>query len=111
MSDIKEILAERKNQHGDFSSVATVTCELMDVVQNSKNHQKLHDEEYLALVMIQHKVARILCGDPHFVDHWVDIGGYATLVVTTLQHKYAGKLRATTAEDPEARAEDRGHVA
>lgn len=33
-----------------------------------------------ALEMIQHKVARILNGNPEVKDHWTDIIGYATLV-------------------------------
>jgi hypothetical protein len=30
--------------------------------------------------MIQHKIARILNGDPTYTDNWHDIAGYATLV-------------------------------
>lgn len=35
--------------------------------------------------MIQHKIARILNGDPDYVDNWVDIAGYAKLVADRLQ--------------------------
>jgi hypothetical protein len=34
--------------------------------------------------MIQQKVARIICGDPFERDHWVDIMGYAALVLREL---------------------------
>lgn len=30
--------------------------------------------------MIQHKIGRILNGDPAYADSWHDIAGYATLV-------------------------------
>jgi hypothetical protein len=33
-----------------------------------------------SLEMNQHKVARILAGNPDEPDHWFDIAGYATLV-------------------------------
>ena len=33
-----------------------------------------------ALDMIQHKIARILNGDPNYIDSWTDIIGYARLV-------------------------------
>ena len=33
-----------------------------------------------ALGMIQHKIARILNGDPTYADSWHDIAGYAKLV-------------------------------
>lgn len=107
MSEVKEVLTERKAQHGDFSSVAKITSDLLDIMQESKNFDYFHDEEYLALVMILHKVARILCGNPHLKDHWVDIGGYATLVVTTLQEKYARKLHGAAREDDPIRTQDR----
>ena len=34
-----------------------------------------------ALDMIQHKIARILNGDPYYEDSWVDIIGYAQLAL------------------------------
>jgi hypothetical protein len=34
--------------------------------------------------MIQHKIARIICGDPWEKDHWVDVMGYAALVLREL---------------------------
>ena len=30
--------------------------------------------------MIQHKIARVLNGDPNYPDNWHDIAGYARLV-------------------------------
>lgn len=38
-----------------------------------------------SLEMIQHKVARILNGDPDYPDSWIDIAGYAQLVADRLQ--------------------------
>jgi hypothetical protein len=35
--------------------------------------------------MIAHKLGRIVNGDPNYVDSWVDIAGYATLVAKRLQ--------------------------
>lgn len=37
------------------------------------------------LEMIAHKVGRILNGDPHYHDSWLDVAGYATLVADRLQ--------------------------
>jgi hypothetical protein len=39
-----------------------------------------------ALEMLAHKVARILAGDCNHRDHWMDIGGYAELVVRELEN-------------------------
>jgi hypothetical protein len=37
-----------------------------------------------ALDMMASKIARIVSGDHQFKDHWIDIVGYATLVVDSL---------------------------
>jgi hypothetical protein len=46
--------------------------------------QDLAPDQREALEMIQHKVARILNGDPSYHDSWHDIAGYATLVADRL---------------------------
>ena len=38
-----------------------------------------------SLEMVQHKIARILNGDPAYVDNWVDIIGYVKLVLRDLE--------------------------
>jgi len=38
-----------------------------------------------ALEMIQHKIARILNGDPNYADSWQDIAGYAQLIVKRIE--------------------------
>lgn len=86
-SVVIDILEERKAQHGDFQHVAKLHCDLMELVAESENYENLTDEEEISLMMIMHKVSRICCGDPHFLDHWVDISGYATLIVKALQRK------------------------
>jgi hypothetical protein len=35
--------------------------------------------------MVQHKIARILNGDPEYHDSWFDIIGYTKLIADTLQ--------------------------
>jgi hypothetical protein len=36
--------------------------------------------------MIAHKISRIVNGDANYMDSWVDIVGYAQLVIDKLQH-------------------------
>ena len=47
----------------------------------------LSPQQQEALEMICHKIARIVAGNPNFVDHWRDIAGYATLVANELEAK------------------------
>jgi hypothetical protein len=37
--------------------------------------------------MIEHKLCRILCGDPNFRDHWQDITGYAMRVLEAIDRE------------------------
>lgn len=45
----------------------------MNAVQNT-----LAERE--SLEMVQHKIARILNGNPDYTDSWHDVGGYVALV-------------------------------
>jgi hypothetical protein len=80
--DTKELLAERGKTHGDFGTHALITQELKGVMveQGAQNWKSLSDVQKEALEMIQHKIGRILAGNPDHKDHWDDIVGYAKLV-------------------------------
>jgi hypothetical protein len=45
----------------------------------SPNWIRLTDVQAESLEMIAVKLARILCGDPEYLDHWADVVGYAKL--------------------------------
>ena len=74
------LLEERKKQHGDFFEHSLYAQRLKETMWGSMNWNKLTPVQKEALEMIQHKVARILAGDPNHDDHWDDIAGYAKLV-------------------------------
>jgi len=76
---IAEMLKERKNQHGDFTDQARTAQRLKWEMRNGPNWPDLTPTQQEGLDMIQHKIARILAGDPHFPDHWDDIIGYARI--------------------------------
>ena len=40
-----------------------------------------------SLEMVQHKIGRIVNGDPTYLDSWVDIVGYTQLVIDELLSK------------------------
>ena len=77
---ITEILQQRGNRYGDFCEHAAITQRLKDVMRNSPNWQKLSPAAKESLEMIQHKIGRILNGDPNYKDSWTDVIGYAKLV-------------------------------
>jgi hypothetical protein len=79
----QELLQERGQTHGDFTDNSRVSQELKATLHCE--NADLTDIEREAIDMICHKLARIVCGNPHFKDHWDDIAGYAMLVVDRLK--------------------------
>lgn len=75
-----DILDERQKTHGDFDLTAMIAQELKDAMRRGKNWSEMDDTEREALEMIATKIGRILSGNPHDVDHWRDIAGYAALI-------------------------------
>ena len=84
--EINDILDQRQKTHGNFEKVARLDTELFSTF-NTYLYSSLSDEQYCAIKMILHKIARIGCGDPEFIDHWKDIVGYATLVINELEER------------------------
>ena len=78
--NIVQTLAERGNRYGSFTGHANVTQRLKQAMVNSDKWHILMPDQKEALEMIQHKIGRILNGDPNYHDSWHDIVGYAKLV-------------------------------
>jgi hypothetical protein len=77
---ITEILQQRGNRYGDFCEHAAITQRLKQTMRNTPNWEKLSPAAKESLEMIQHKIGRILNGDPNYKDSWTDVIGYAKLV-------------------------------
>lgn len=86
---VNDTLDERGARYGDFSDHAVIAQRLQDVMRNSgargdamavnRGWHALSDVQKQALTVIADKIARILNGDPNYVDNWHDIQGYAKL--------------------------------
>lgn len=79
------LLEDKKIRYGNYSDIAFDTQAFKDVLRRSSNWEGLPVYTQEALEMIMHKVARILNGDPYFVDNYRDIAGYAKLVQDILE--------------------------
>lgn len=80
MTDVSKTLNARNERYGTFSVQAAISQTLKNFMRQSPNWDSLDPDMAEALDMIQHKIARILNGDPRYADSWHDIAGYATLV-------------------------------
>ncbi len=77
---INETLEQRGSRYGKFKDVAATTYALQEILRDASNHEHMTDDQVIALDMICNKMARIVNGDPSYIDNWHDISGYATLV-------------------------------
>lgn len=86
---IQDTLNERQKTHGNFGTHADICQALKRVMYQTPSWYELSAPQKEALDMIQHKVARILNGNPGEQDHWRDIAGYAELERQTLEYEEA----------------------
>ena len=85
MANIDKTLEQRGNRYGEFNEHARITQNLKKAMHDSPNWEGLSDDKKEALEMVQHKIGRILNGDPEYHDSWYDIIGYVKLVEGTLE--------------------------
>lgn len=82
--DIEQTLNQRAQRYGRFEDQACISQYLKNFMRDTDGWQRMDDDQKEALEMIQHKVARLLNGDPDYHDTWHDIAGYAKLVADRL---------------------------
>lgn len=83
-SPTEALITERGNRYGKFKDGAEIMQSLKDTMRDVDGWNNLTASQKEALDMIQHKIGRILNGDPTYDDSWKDIAGYATLIVNEL---------------------------
>jgi len=89
--DIDKILAEREKAHGAYKTHAEISQWLKNVLRYGENWDRMPAPYRESLEMIMHKVARILNGNIHHEDSWMDIAGYAMLIVRELERDRKGE--------------------
>lgn len=88
--NIDTILSTRETTHGCYVEQSTASQTLKQECEQARNWQEMPFYMKESIHMIQHKIARIICGDPFEPDHWRDIEGYARLVSRELGDKNDG---------------------
>ena len=88
MTDLASTLAERGARYGEFIEHAVIAQSLQSVMRGTDvihtRWDALAPDMQQALTVIADKIARILNGDPTYLDNWHDIQGYARLVEARL---------------------------
>jgi hypothetical protein len=89
VNQIDDILGQRGTRYGVFVESALVAQNVKAAMRHSAGWHSLPADAREALEMTATKVARILCGDPLYVDSWRDIEGYARLVADRLESSHS----------------------
>ncbi len=82
---VSDILNMRGSNYGRFIDHATLAQVLKDTARSSSSWERMMPDQKEAIDMVMHKIARILNGNPDYVDSWVDIEGYVRLVRERLE--------------------------
>lgn len=77
---VSSTLSERGSRYGDFTDHARISQEFQQVMQRTPNWERLDPVKKEGLILIVHKIARALNGDPEYQDNYHDIQGYARLI-------------------------------
>lgn len=87
MQNINDVLNQRGTRYGNFETQALITQDLKRMIRRYALQQDtaMSPDQWEALDMICSKIARIINGDPDYDDSWVDIAGYAQLIVNRLR--------------------------
>jgi len=85
--DIEKTLEERGLRYGRFIDHATICQNIKAAICGTPGWGNLAADQKQALEVIADKIARMLNGDPDYIDNWHDIIGYAKLVEDRLSGK------------------------
>lgn len=96
MNEVTTVLRERGSKYGEFKDVAEVTDTICKALKLDEPHRYTHSQK-VGMFMIANKLARVACGDPMYRDNYVDIQGYAQLILTEVD-----KYHATEEEETDA---------
>lgn len=79
--EVKDILEERQETHGEFSEGAKFTQVYKEAIRQTNKWNQLSYSKKESIDMIIHKLARICVGDYKWLDSWYDVIGYSQLIV------------------------------
>jgi len=87
---IDKILEERGSRYGEYAKVAVVSQDIKaaiheGIIASGKEETDIPDYIWESTDMIANKLARAVSGDCMYEDNWIDIIGYAQLVLNEIK--------------------------
>ncbi len=85
VDSITAVLTQRGSRYGSFDDNARIAQELKVAMRSGASWGALSDAQKEGLEMVQHKIARMVNGDPTYMDNVIDILGYTTLFKNSME--------------------------
>jgi hypothetical protein len=86
-NSIDDTLKERGTKYGEYTRQASIAQNIKYEMRAATSWMKLEAYQRETLDMVANKLARILNGDPNYIDSWHDIIGYVRLVENELHRR------------------------
>jgi hypothetical protein len=90
---VEKVLEERGGRYGPALDQFVVAQRIKDAMRSNGYWSKLPPQVKETLEMMATKMSRIVTGDPLYDDNWIDIEGYARIVVRDAEEIRLVKLR------------------
>lgn len=84
-NELSEVLDERAKNYGRFADQARISLALRNIVCGGRSWSNMSPSMKESMIMILHKIARIVNGDPKYLDSWMDIAGYSELIIREVE--------------------------
>lgn len=91
---IQAVLEERGSNYGPFPVNAAYAQALKNFLRSTPGFKRMQPDQQEALDNIMQKIARTLNGNVNYLDNWVDMVGYAQLVVDRMKADEAQTKKA-----------------
>jgi hypothetical protein len=82
--EVTSLIANRKMTHGPFAEVAKLSQDSKIIFQNHPGWGRMTYIQREATEYILHKIARAVCGDHMYRDHYLDQVGYLKRILEEL---------------------------
>lgn len=91
MTTVQDTLKQRGATYGVFMDNAVYAQAMKQFIRTAPQYNGLQPDQKEALDNMLQKIARAITGSANYLDNWVDIAGYAQLVVDRMNKDMAAK--------------------
>lgn len=89
----EEIMEQRGEIYGSYTKICQIAESIETSLRSGESWPMLRPEQKQSLKMMAHKMARVVCGNTQYRDNWLDMSGYAELVVKEIDRRVEANIK------------------